>query len=80
MAQKIIKIGSSQGITLQKETLQHAGLGMGDFVRVEIAKTKKGNIITIHPDTSISPNPELSDWTKRFIKKHRTSLEALSKK
>lgn len=80
MAQKIIKIGSSQGITLPKDILKSANIGTGDFVNVETKNTKDGTKIILIPDRSLTPNPELSSWTKRFIKTHRKSLEALAKK
>ncbi len=76
MAQKVIKIGSSAGITLSKTTLEELGLEIGDTITVEA--NKKNMTVTIMPLVKV--DKELVNWTKNFIEKYRPALEALAKK
>ena len=41
MTQKIIKIGSSAGVTIPKKQLEELGLGVGDEVKVTFEPAKK---------------------------------------
>jgi antitoxin component of MazEF toxin-antitoxin module len=40
MAQKIIQIGSSAGVTIPKKQLKELGLSVGDEVNIDIRPTK----------------------------------------
>ncbi len=41
MTQKVIKIGSSAGITIPKKQLEELGISIGDEIIVDIKPTKK---------------------------------------
>lgn len=41
MVQKVIKIGSSLGVTIPKNRLDELGIGLGDEVKVSIAPVSK---------------------------------------
>ena len=77
MAQKIIKVGSSLGITVPKPLLEKLHLEAGDSVLVE----EKDNKLIV----SLASKEELSDEdkevvkiTKSFIERYRSDLEALA--
>lgn len=76
MTRKIIKIGSSSGITLSKEVLSELGLKVGDEVDIEIDKKNKTARIK---GSSIKVDKELIDWTDNFIERYRKDLEELAK-
>lgn len=77
MAQKIIKVGTSNAVVLPKEHLQRLGLKAGDTLNVSFNKRK--GIFEIDPKIGKIDQATLN-WTKRFIKKYRPALEALAKK
>ncbi|MSR71283.1 MAG: AbrB/MazE/SpoVT family DNA-binding domain-containing protein [Candidatus Taylorbacteria bacterium] len=66
MIQKVIKIGSSAGVTIPKRTMEELGIAIGDEVSIKIS----------HVENKISS--ELIDWTDRFIKTYRKDLEKLA--
>lgn len=76
MAQKVIKIGKSTGVTIPKEILEGMRLKAGDRVSVEYDKKKR----SLHIKPSIEIDKELLDWTEKFIEEYRPALEALAKK
>jgi len=76
MIQKVLKIGSSIGITIPKKTAQELGISAGDAVEFTFNKGRKQ--FTVEPLASI--NQDLVVWTKDFIEKYRPALEALAKK
>lgn len=80
MAQKIIKIGSSVGITIPKDILERVRISAGDIVQVEVSNDSRR--ITIEPLRTSVPivDPKLIAWTDSFIETNRTLLERLSKK
>ena len=41
---KIIKIGNSQGVIIDKNTLEYIGVGVGDWVEIIIKKAEKEDI------------------------------------
>ena len=57
MSQKIIKIGSSQGVTLSRKALEQIGLQLGEAVIVEYDRQEQAIIIKAE-STSEAP-PEL---------------------
>ena len=76
MMQKLLKIGSSAGVTIPKKSLRELGLRLGDNVVVEVEKGNKRVIIK----PFVEVDRELFDWTKQFIEKYRQALTALAKK
>ena len=77
MLQKVIKIGSSVGITIPKKSAEELGLSAGDSV--EFAVSQRERRITIEPVIT-SVNTEILEWARGFVKKYRPALEALAKK
>lgn len=79
MAQKILKVGSSAAVTIPKKSLEELGLKIGDKISMEI--DKKNCRVFIEPATKeVKVNKELLDWTKKFIERYHSALEALAKK
>lgn len=79
MAQKVIKIGESAGITISRETLQELGLSIGDQVRVEVDKRR--NVFTVAPREELSgEDKKIAKLTSQFIARYRKDLEELAKK
>ncbi len=80
MTQKLLKIGSSAGVTIPKESLHDLGLRVGDRLTVEI--DTKGKKVTIRPAKTgaHAVDQDLLAWTDRFIERYRPALEALAKK
>ncbi len=76
MRRKLIKIGDSSAVTIPKKSLEELGLKEGDEVTLDI--DKKTRAVTIKPAFSV--DPELLEWTDRFIKRYRSALDALSRK
>jgi putative addiction module antidote len=76
MIQKILKVGSSAAVTIPKKSLDELGLEPGDQVLVEIDKNRRAVII----EPAVTVESEILTWTKKFIEKYRTALEALAKK
>ena len=76
MLQKILKVGSSAAVTIPKKSLEELGLSIGDSVRVSVDSTEH----KISIEQAVVVDRELVDWTKKFIGKYRTALEALAKK
>ena len=76
MAQKVIKIGKSTGITIPKEILEEMRLKAGDQISVEYDKKKR----SLHIKPNIEVDQELLDWTDKFIEEYRPALEALARK
>lgn len=79
MAQKILKIGSSAGITLSPDTLESVKLRVSDTV--EVVTHPASRTITIRPQrTKVGVNPDVISWTNVFIDKNRKLLERLADK
>jgi len=77
MAQKIIKIGSSAGITIPKAELEKLGLTVGDEVSVSWDKTQGAFIVETAQG---GVDKDTVDWTRKFIDTYRPALEELAKK
>lgn len=80
MAQKIIQVGNSIGVTIPRDFAEDAGFKPGQQVQFE------GNIKTHtfivkkiqtykHP-----PTQELHEWLEKFNKKYKKGLTELAKK
>lgn len=79
MKQKVIKIGSSAGITMSRETLEELGVEIGDFVETSASK----QIFMVKPEQDKSKksiDPEILQWTDEFISKNRELLDRLKNK
>lgn len=76
MLQKVIKIGSSIGVTIPKKSAEELGLSAGDSV--EFSVSRQGRRITIEPAIA-SIDAEVIGWARSFVKKYRPALEALAK-
>ena len=77
MVQKVIRVGDSAAVIIPKKSLKELGIRPGDTVSVEI--DKKQRRVSIEPIVK-EVNRELLDWTKRFINRYRSALEALADK
>ncbi|MBI5469729.1 hypothetical protein HY968_00195 [Candidatus Kaiserbacteria bacterium] len=80
MAQKIIRIGSSVGVTIPKYILEEMNLNVGDHVRMEALPERQRITIETVPPKHDEVDPKLIAWTDTFIKRNRTLLDRLSKK
>ena len=67
MTQKVIKIGSSAGVTIPKKVLEKLSIKIGDEVDVSVKPTQK-------------VRKEVLDWTNRFIEQYHSALKALADK
>lgn len=77
MTRKIIKIGSSKGITIPEETMRKLNLKQGE--RVEVTFNKENRVIEVKPIKKESKDKELLNWTKEFVKEYKDALEKLAK-
>jgi len=76
MTQKVLKVGSSAAVVIPKKSLKELGIKPGDEVSVEIDRKKRA--VMIKP--AIEIEPELLEWTNRFIKRYGPALRALARK
>jgi len=76
MAQKIIKIGSSIGITIPRKSADELGLVVGDSVEFSVNKENKSILI----EPSVLVDTETIEWARTFIERYRPALKALAKK
>ena len=76
MIQKVLKIGSSIGITIPKKTAQDLGISAGDAVEFTFNKGRKQFVV----EPLATADKEIMNWTKKFIEEYRPALEALAKK
>jgi len=68
--QKIIKIGSSGGVTIPAKELKRQNINFGDEVEV-----------IVRPLNSINPNDqEVIDTAKSILNKYRSDFDNLSKR
>lgn len=79
MTRKVIKIGTSTGITIPKEVLEELGLSTGDEVELEI--DPKANKISVTPTVGLSKaDKKIAKLTMDFINRYRSDLTALADK
>ena len=76
MAQKIIKIGSSIGITIPRKSADELGLAVGDSVEFSVNKENKSILI----EPSVLVDTGTIGWARTFIERYRPALKALAKK
>lgn len=76
MAQKILKVGSSLGVTIPRAAVEELGLKLGDRVTLDVDKKTRSFRVA----TGSAASEELVVWTRKFIERYRPALEALAKK
>ena len=69
MVQKVIKIGSSAGVTIPKKQLQDMGIAIGDEVK-----------LTIEPVDSDNKQEKLMDEYQKFVKQYGQTLKNLAQR
>lgn len=74
--QKAIRIGSSIAVVIPKKSLKSLGIKAGTSLALDIDEQKRRFIVS-HP--APIADPELLDWSERFIKRYRGALEALAR-
>ena len=79
MAQKVIRIGSSAGITLSQDALKALKVKIGSEIEMSVSK-KLGVIVIKSAKNSTPINLEVIAWTEEFIDKYGDALKALAKK
>lgn len=77
MTQKVLQVGGSAGVIIPKKSLIELGLHIGDEINIEVDTKRKK--VFIEP-VSKTVDKELLSWTRKFIEKYRSALEALAKK
>ena len=70
MTQKVIKIGSSAGVTIPKRQLTELGLGVGDEVKITIEAVNQ----------SSQPHSKLMTEYQDFVKHYGQTLKNLAKR
>ncbi len=81
MAQKVIQIGSSIGVTIPKDMAEQMKIHVGDAVEVKINQAEGS--LSVVPTThkrKASVDRELVDWIEDAIERYRPALEALADK
>jgi len=79
MAQKVLKIGPSAGVTLPKRVMEELGIKVGDRVVVETDKSKSGFVV--RPIAKLSKqDKKIAELTSNFVERYRADLEALARK
>lgn len=76
MQQKVIRIGSSAGVTLSNAALSVLGVAIGDHVSVTVRPGTK-TIVISRPGDPVARDEEIIAFTKEFIERYRPALEAL---
>ncbi len=69
MVQKVIKIGSSAGVTIPKKQLQELGIAIGDEVK-----------LTIQLVDSDSRQEKLMDEYEKFVQQYGQTLKNLAQR
>lgn len=82
MSQKIIKIGSSLGVTIPKSIAQKLKLQAGD--RIDLKVDAENRVIMYEPIKEDGDDKEerekVSKLTQSFIKRYKKDLDALAQK
>lgn len=76
MTQKVLKVGSSAAVTIPKKSLEELGLKIGDRVSVDVDRKSRAFVVRAR---EVKVDLELMNWTKNFIEKYRSALEALAR-
>jgi len=76
MAQKVIQIGSSIGVTIPKETAEELGFKVGETV--ELRPDGPGRVIVERQVNKHNPSiAEAVKWAVAYVEKYRSDFEAL---
>ena len=79
MVQKVLRVGSSAGVTISKKTLQEIGLRIGQ--KVEVNYDPQARRIVIEPVKRVPQvDPEIARLTLSFIRRYRSDLEELARR
>jgi len=72
MQRKLIRVGTSAAVLIPKEVLRDHELTIGDMVYIDVSK---------HAQVEKKPiiDPQIVEWTDRFIQRHRMLLKKLAK-
>lgn len=70
MARKVIKIGSSTGVTIPKKQLEELGLSIGDEVNITVEPVSK----------KLDNHGKLMDEYQKFVKVYGKTLKNLAKR
>lgn len=82
MTRKVIKIGSSEGVTIPKEVTKKLNLKPGDEVEVEFDKDRKTFSYKVSDEDKEKKErrEHIAKLTTNFIERYREDLEALADK
>jgi len=79
MSQKIVKIGTSLGVIIPKDSIQRVGWKAGDSVNVQVNKKNRG--VNVLPTDEISTIDErIMRHALAFIDRYRKDLDSLANK
>lgn len=78
MTQKVIKIGTSVGVTIPKQALKDLHLRAGEHVEVTW-DARKATFAVRKPHQGVV-DKELMEWTERFVEEYKPALRILAKK
>ena len=79
MPQKIVKIGTSLGVIIPKDSALKVGWKAGDFVNVQVSKKSRG-VSVVSADETSKIDERIMRHALQFIDKYRKDLEALARK
>jgi antitoxin component of MazEF toxin-antitoxin module len=68
--QKVIKVGTSAGVTIPAKDFAHLGVSLGDDIEVTFKKIEKPQVHT----------EEVVAITQKLIKRHKKALKNLSQR
>jgi len=81
MAQKVIQIGSSIGVTIPKDVAEQMKIHVGDAVEVKINQAEGSlSVVPSARKRKASVDRELVNWIEDAIERYRPALEALADK
>ncbi len=81
MAQKVIQIGSSIGVTIPKDMAEAMKIHVGDAVEVKVNEGEGSlSVVPSAQKRKALVDRELVDWIEDAIERYRPALEALADK
>lgn len=80
MQQKVIKVGSSAGVTIPKHSLEMLGLSIGSSVTISIDQKNKRMVVESTDASLAGIDEETIAWTKTFVDQYRGALKELADK
>lgn len=69
--QKVIKVGSSAGVTIPAKDLQQSGIEVGDTVQITVAKQQS---------TTRAEDKEVIDVARKILKDYHEAFDNLSQR